>query len=223
MTNFLPEQFSLNRNLSELAYIIGALRDGCFTEIKENYIYRIRVYQKDKKWILQLAEKFQWLFDKKPAIEFDNRKNVFNLRLDSKEIYKVITKVAEYPGNQKQWNTPKWILKSPQKIQKEYVRGFFDAEGGIPHVEKREIKPTNIRVHFSQGNKKSLVELKKMINNFGIKTGSVCGPYFKKNYKDPQYALMIHGIKEVTQFYQIFGSLHSLKIKRLSIIRKMMK
>lgn len=223
MTNLLPEKHGFDRNLSELAYIIGALRDGCFTRKRENYIYRIRVYQKDKAWILQLAKKFQQLFDKKPAIEFDNRKNVFNLRLDSKKIYEGLTKLAEYPGNQKRWKTPKWILKSPQRIQKEYVKGFFDAEGGVPHVEKRKIEPTNIRIHFSQGNKKSLIELKKIINSFGVKTGSICGPYFKKNYKDPQYVLMIHGIKEVTKFYHIFGSLHSLKIKRLNIIRKMME
>jgi len=212
-----------NDTVNDLSYFIGVLRDGCFTKKETNGIYRIRVYQKDKEFIEMLFKKLTNFLIKKPIINLDSRTGVWCLSINSKGIYEEIVKLSEYPGSQKDWITPKWILSFCDSVKKEYVKGFFDAEGGVPHLDEKKFKNKNINIYFSQGNKEVLEELKFIINNFGIKTGKVCGPYYKKGYENPQYALKIHGINQVVKFYNIFDSNHPLKIKRLNLIRNLSK
>ncbi len=202
------------------AYFLGALRDGCFIRNDKSSIYRIQIYQKNKKWIEILSKIIERIFDKKPLIVLDRRDDVWSLILNSKEIYEKVIKISDYKGTQKNWNTPRMILESPLEIQKEYVKGFFDSEGGVPHVEMSKVKPKNIRVHITQSNKQCLDELKIIIHNMGIKTGKVCGPYYKNGYNSPIYRLKIHGIKKVTKFSNIIGSSHPEKQKRLMMISK---
>lgn len=126
--------------------------------------------------------------------------------------------ISDFSGNQKTWNVPKAVLNSSLDNQKEFLKGFFDSEGGLPHMENGNIEPKNIRVHFTQSNKKCLEEVKEIINDLGIKSGKVCGPYYKKGFNDPIYRLKIHGIKEVSKFSKIVGSLHPEKQMRLNIV-----
>ncbi|MBU0899007.1 MAG: hypothetical protein KKB03_03480 [Nanoarchaeota archaeon] len=207
--------------LPETAYFLGALRDGCFIENKNNYIYRIRIYQKNRRWIEKLSEIAEKLFNKKPLINIDKRSGVWDLMINSKEIYNNIINISDFPGKQEKWNTPKLVLNNNIHVQKEYIKGFFDSEGGIPHVDKNYVEPKNIRIHFTQANKKCLEELKTMIQKFDIKPGKICGPYYKKGYKSPIYRLHIHGIKQVKLFSEKIGSLHPEKQKRLFIVSKM--
>lgn len=204
-----------------LAYILGALRDGTFTRNEKFHIYRIRVYQKNKNWILKLKKKFQRMFEKIPSILQDKRTRVWCLRLNSKRIYKKMVEKAEFPGKQEKWSVPSWILNSSHKIQKTYLKGFFDSEGGVPHVEERNLEPKDIRIHFSQNNKKCLEEIREMLQEFGIHTGKVCGPYYRKMNGKAEHELIIHGIHEVTKFYRRIGTLHEEKRERLEIIEKM--
>ncbi|MBI3413498.1 MAG: LAGLIDADG family homing endonuclease [Candidatus Aenigmarchaeota archaeon] len=103
--------------------------------------------------------------------------------------------------------------------QDKLYKRFFDAEGGISKIDKKDFLPKDIRIYICQANKQSLDELKNMIQEFGIRTGDVCGPYFKKGYEKPTYGLMIHGIKNVNSFSKIIGSLHPEKLKRFEIIQ----
>lgn len=203
-----------------LSYFLGAMRDGCFIRNVKNSTYRIRIYQKNKKWIEELAKISEDLFGKKPLITLDKRDNVWSLMINSRHIYEAITRMSNYPGTQSKWNTPEVVLDAPLEIQKEYVKGFFDSEGGVPHVECGNVEPKNIRIHFTQSNRECLEGLKQIISDFGIKTGNICGPYFKKGYTNPVYRLKIHGIREVAKFFDNIGSLHPEKSMRLSLIRK---
>lgn len=205
----------------ELAYLLGTLRDGCFTMNKKYYIYRIRLYQKNKRWIEKLKKVVQKCFNKKPLITQDKRDLVWCLTINSKTIYQQLIKLSNYPGNQRNWTTPQIILESSIEIQKEYLKGFFDSEGGVPHLDEKCFKKKDIRIYFCQANKKSLEELRQIILRLGITPGKVSGPYFKKGYKHPVFALRIHGVKEVVKFYNIVGSFHPEKIKRLKIIEDM--
>lgn len=205
----------------EIAYILGAMRDGSFIRNKTYGIHRIMVYQKNKIWIERVSALFEISFGKKPTIQKDNRDNVWSLMVNSVEIFRSLVKIGEYNGNQKDWNTPSFIIKAHPEVKKEYIKGFFDAEGGVPHIEKRRIEPKNIRIHFTQSNKKCLEEIKQMIEFFGIKTGRVCGPYYKKGYSDPIHRLKIHGISKVAKFNKIIGSMHPEKQIRLHIINNM--
>jgi intein-encoded DNA endonuclease-like protein len=160
------------------------------------------------------------LFGKKPKIILDKRDFVWSLMLNSKAIYDKIVRISNYPGTQIKWNTPEMVMNGSPETQKGYVKGFFDSEGGIPHVENERVEPKNMRISFTQNNKTCLMELKAIISSFGVKTGNVCGPYFKKGCKNPVYRLKIHGFREVARFFDIFGSLHPEKNLRLSLIKK---
>lgn len=147
----VSHSFQKSRNyerLSELAYFVGALRDGGFTRDFRYNIYRIRIYQKNREWVEKLAHKFNNLFGKQPFLEVDKRSGVWCLRVDSKDVYEELVKVCDYPGNQLNWKTPEWILESDENIRKSYIRGFFDAEGGISHVDKNRVKSKNLGYTF---------------------------------------------------------------------------
>ncbi len=206
---------------NETAYIIGALRDGCFTKNDKHHIYRIRIYQKNYSWIKQVSMLLEKSFGKKPKITRDKRDSVWCLTINSKDIYEKIVKMAEYPGNQKKWCTPKVIMKSSDDIKKNYIMGFFDSEGGVSRVDLKKFKNKDIRIYFCQANEKVLKELRKILLNFRIKCGKVSGPYFKKNYNSPVFGLRIHGIKEISKFHRCVGSLHEEKRTRLEIISNM--
>ncbi len=204
----------------EMAYILGAIRDGSFIRNDKNSIYRIRIYQKDRKWIETVSNKMEKLFGKKPTISLDNRDHVWNLMVNSREIYEKVVAIGAYTGSQKTWAVPEAILSSPSDTQKEFVKGFFDAEGGLPHVERAEIEPKDICIHFTQCNKRCLEDVMQMLHRFGLKTGRVCGPYYKKGFADPVYRLKIHGKREVTKFSHIIGSDHTQKQARLKLVGK---
>ncbi len=205
----------------DTAYIIGALRDGCFTRNEKYYVYRVRIYQKNKEWLEKISDKFHQTFGKMPTIKHDSRDNVWCLVLDSKDIFQKLVKLSEFPGNQKTWKTPRFVLEAPKEIKKAYICGFFDAEGGVPHIEKKEQEQKNIRIYFSQVSQEALIELKSLIEGFDIKCGKVSGPYFKKGFKHPTYGLRIHGISEVAKFSTLIGSLHHEKILRLKTIEEL--
>ncbi len=215
------ERFSSNLSKKDLAYILGALRDGCFTVNRKHYIYRIRVYQKNKEWIERVSEIFERCFDKKPTIVQDKRDSVWCLLLNSKEIYERLAEIANFPGNQKEWSTPPFILESDSEIQKAYLKGFFDSEGGINRFERKSFDPKNIRIYFCQANRKSLEDLREIIIKLGMRTGKVTGPYFKKGFENPVHGLRIHGINEVGKFAKIVGSMHPEKIERFRLLNSL--
>ena len=69
------------------AYIIGAMRDGTFTKNKKHYIYRIRIYQKNKEWLEKLSDMITEKFGKKPGLVCDNRSGLWCLLVNSRRIY----------------------------------------------------------------------------------------------------------------------------------------
>lgn len=194
---------------NEIAYIVGAMKDGSYIQNKKHHIYRITLYQKNKKWLEYVSNMFEHIFSKKPRIEIDKRDNVWRLIMDSKRIFMEMKNLNEFSINK------------TSITKKMYIRGFFDSEGGVPHVEKRKILPKNMRAHFTQSDRLCLLQLKEMISSFGIKTGKVCGPYLKKGFSNPIYRLKIHGIREISKFADIIGSDHPEKQHRLSIISRL--
>ncbi|MBI4176749.1 MAG: LAGLIDADG family homing endonuclease [Candidatus Aenigmarchaeota archaeon] len=111
------------------------------------------------------------------------------------------------------------MISASKEIKINYIKGFFDAEGGVSRIDKKDFSPKDIRIYICQSNKQSLDELKNMIREFGIETGNVCEPYFKKGFGKPTYGLIIHGINNVNSFSEIIGSLHPEKLKRFEIIK----
>ncbi len=205
----------------DVAYILGALRDGCFIRNEKYRIHRIRIYQKNLEWVQMLSGLFSIVYGVIPIVSKDERDNVWSLMVNSVNVFRELSDLSEYPGKQCEWNIPSSILQSSTEAKIQFIKGFFDAEGGVPHVEKHKIEAKNIRVHFTQANEMCLEQIRGILNELDVKTGRVCGPYFKKGYRNPVYRLKIHGIREVARYSGIIGSEHPEKRIRLSIISNM--
>ncbi|HIH20902.1 TPA: hypothetical protein HA244_06575 [Candidatus Micrarchaeota archaeon] len=205
----------------EIAYLIGALRDGSFSEIPSQQIYRVRFYQKNRQWLEFISRIIEKNFGKKPGFYLDGRHNVWCLSLTSKKVFQELSRLAEFTGDQGSWLTPSWILNGAPVLRMAYVRGFFDAEGSVNSFEKTtlDFSEKNIRIYLAQANKPVLEELRKILLEFGVRCGRVCGPYFKKNSTTGMYALLVYGSKEVLKFYDCFNSTHPDKVFRFELLK----
>ena len=203
---------------SEIAYLIGALRDGNFSEIPGQGIYRIRLYQKNKKWLEVLAGIIERNFGKKPGFYFDGRHGVWCLSVTSKRVYQELSKLSEYTGDQSTWLAPSWVKKE-LVLKTAFVRGFFDAEGSVNSFEKTlDVPEKNVQVYFAQANRGVLEEVKEILSESGVKSGRVCGPYVKKGSETGMFALLVHGSVQVLRFYDCFGSAHPEKVLRFELL-----
>lgn len=95
-------------------------------------------------------------------------------------------------------------LELKTKIEKaSYVRGFFDAEGGIP-------KDLNARfyVQLSQKDRTKMTKIKKLLNDVGIECGEIHNPSVRV---DPDYWRMYVSSKFYEDFIKVIYSWHPRK------------
>ncbi len=104
-----------------------------------------------------------------------------------------------------------WIVEFPKKILKdviirsrrdkiEYIRGYFDAEGGIA-------KRASVRyyLYFCQKDKKDLLQVKQYLEELGI----VCGLLHNPSKRvDSDYWRFYISAKSYSDFARIIGSDH---------------
>ncbi len=99
-------------------------------------------------------------------------------------------------ANNTPWYTPRWILWSSKRIKKAYIRGFFDADGSLIVRKKK-----NSEIQFSQKSRRTLVELKGILNDLDIRTGNIAK---SRNI----LKLIIAANQSVRKFLTEIGSLH---------------
>lgn len=120
---------------------------------------------------------------------------------------------------QNRWQIPSVILGGSKEVKKQFIRGFFDAEGEVPLSKNQSGRyKIWIRFHHSwDGNSCSVLEqLKKLLEkDFGIQCGKVTGP--KKEKKIPSFDLAIYG-QNVCKFVKKIGTAHPRHIKRLKVM-----
>ena len=101
----------------------------------------------------------------------------------------------------------KQILKGfeiKSKLEKrDYIRGYFDAEGGIP-------KSPSVRfyIYFAQKDKKDLEEVKNFLGEHDISTGKIHRPSKKAK---PDYWRFYVSSKSHQKFADDIGSWHPVK------------
>ncbi len=101
-----------------------------------------------------------------------------------------------------------FIIKSKQnKI--DYIRGYFDAEGGISQTSK-----VRFYIYFCQKDKIDLEEVKKYLLELGISCGVIHNPSKKV---DPNYWRFFVSSKSYKDFARIISSDHPEKIKLLEM------
>lgn len=175
----------------ELAYLLGAMRDGSFITTQGKHW--VRVYDSiDSTWlgktIIPLFSKIFEVSMKLRITEHEKYADVSNKPL----FYQLKTYMAT-PHK----NVPKVVQDSSPDVIKSYIRGFFDAEG---YVSKKPIHTIKI----TQKNRESLDFLKQFLETSGIPCGKIC-----------QHILPIYGKENVGKFSADIGSFHPAKIIKL--------
>ncbi len=167
------------------AYLLGILHDA--TERKTTY----RISQKSLSLIKTIAKGIKnlgsgaWIYK-----EGKNRK-VYVV-----EFSKTLLK--------------KFKIKT-KKDKTDYIRGYFDSEGGIAHK-----KTVRFYIYFSQKDKKDLQEVKKYLQELNIHCGKTHNPSKKV---DPNYWRFYISSKSYKDFANLVGSFHPIKNRLLRMKR----
>ena len=132
----------------EILYLVSALRDGNI-DIRIWKNYEIKIGQKDERWLTDVL---------KPIIEknFHVNANIHGnlLRITNKRAVEEIQKISGIkPWG---WNTPEVVKKLPVAERIPYIRGFWDAEGGLPKNPEACKRAEQIYISFHQKDKEPL-------------------------------------------------------------------
>ncbi|HBC72246.1 MAG: LAGLIDADG homing endonuclease [Candidatus Amesbacteria bacterium GW2011_GWB1_47_19] len=94
-----------------------------------------------------------------------------------------------------------------RKDKVDYLRGYFDAEGGIA-------RNPNVRfyLYYCQKNFDEMVQVKTMLEDIGISCGKIHNP---NRIKDPDFYRFYIRAKSYTDFARKIGSLHPEKMSLL--------
>ncbi|MBU2635237.1 hypothetical protein KJ841_02045 [Patescibacteria group bacterium] len=173
------------------AYLLGGLHDGTFSSNK-----RFRISQKGTDWLKVL----QKLFNKLGYNAWIYKEG------KDREVY-VLETLADFLD----FNfDPLQLKNQTEKIN--YIKGFFDAEGGIPRNSK-----ARFYIQLTQNDKEKLEKLKKILKDLEIRTGKIHNPSYKV---DPNYWRIYVLADSQKKFIEKINSWHPRKIKT---IRERMK
>jgi intein-encoded DNA endonuclease-like protein len=177
---------TIRRDPQIKAYLLGALHDGTFSSNK-----RFRISQAGTDWLEILKELF--------------RRLGYNSWIYKEGKYRRVY-VLETLANFLDFNfDPSTLKNSEEKIS--YVRGFFDAEGGIPRDEK-----ARFYIQLVQNDREKLEKLRDLLNDLGIETGKIHNP---SQSVDPDYWRMYILADSQRIFLAKIGTWHPRKIKVL--------
>ncbi|HEV2339833.1 MAG TPA: LAGLIDADG family homing endonuclease [Patescibacteria group bacterium] len=159
------------------AYILGALHDGTIRKLT------YRIVQKDQAYIEFLAKGIQSL----------GRNAWIYKEGKTRQLY-----VVEFSRSfLKDYS----INNLDEKI--DYIRGYFDAEGGISRVSS-----VRYYIYFAQKNLKDLEQVRQFLTEFNIQCGKMHNPSRKA---DPDYWRFFIRKQSYEKFAQIIGSWHPIK------------
>jgi len=170
-----------------IAYLLGALHDGTFSSNK-----RFRISQKGTEWLKVLKAIFKSLGYNAWIYKEGSDRKVY--------VIETLANFLDFRFN------PSRIEKNDEKIG--YVRGFFDAEGSIPHNHKKRFY-----IQLIQKDKEKLKKIKKILTELGIKTGKLHNPSYKV---DPNYWRVYVLAESHKTFLTKIGSWHPKKVKILN-------
>ncbi len=158
-------------------YLLGALHDG--TARKLTY----RIVQKDREYIEFLLKGILSLGQKAWMYKEGKDRHLYVVEFSKSFLKDVL------------------ITSSQDKI--DYIRGYFDAEGGISRSPK-----VRYYIYFAQKNLNDLSEVKRYLEEFGIICGKIHNP---SKQADPNYWRFFISIKSYKIFATIIGSWHPIK------------
>ncbi len=159
------------------AYLLGLLHDG--TKRKKTY----RIVQKEKEFIEFVMKGIVSLGQRAWMYKEGKNRNLYVVEFSNSFL-------SDYR-----------LSTSQDKI--DYIRGYFDAEGGISR--KSEVR---YYIYFAQKNLPDLNEVKTYLEELGIKCGKVHNP---SKLIDPEYWRFFISSQSYKDFSTIIGSWHTTK------------
>ncbi len=195
--NEIPKNLKLNNDLS---YIFGVLAgDGYMDYNPQRRAYHIGLSAVDKEFVEKFKESSFNFFKIKSSWEFrKSRKKKWSAqyitRLCSKEACDFINSIGQF--KKENWKIPSIINNADIKIKCAFLGGFFDSEG--------EIDKKIGRIGATSMNLNGLEEIKRMLENFGIRNTIIKKKDIRPNTHQ-KYVLRIHDKKSIKSFYELIG------------------
>lgn len=165
-----------------LAYLNGALGDA-----SRNKKSRIRYVQKHPEWLKTLQQQLEVLKAASWIYREGKQRSVFALETCSPYL--------DFACDGQRLKTRN------ERIA--YIRGFFDAEGGVPHKANAKFY-----IQLVQKDKTKIEKLARMLDVLGIKTGKIHNPSVRV---DPEYWRVFISMSSHRAFARIVGSWHPVK------------
>jgi len=173
------------------AYLLGSLHDGTFSSNK-----RFRFSQKGTEWLRIL----QVLLSRVGYNSWIYREGL------NRSVY-VLETLADFLDFK---FDPLKLKTDREKVS--YIRGFFDAEGGVPKNNYAKFY-----IQLTQNDREKLEKLKKILNDLKIETGKIHNPSKEVN---PNYWRMYILSRSRRRFVEKIGSWHP---RKAIIFRKRVK
>jgi hypothetical protein len=173
-----------------IGYFQGALHDASLNKGK-----RYRFVQKDRRWLEILSIFLGGLGFKSWIYKEGKHRNVYTLE--------TLAPFLDFESDPEVFYAP--------EARRGYIRGFFDAEGGIPHH-----RTDRFYVQFVQKDRVKLQKLTTLLHSMSIVTGAIHNPSRRKN---PDYWRFYIATGSHEKFLRDIGSWHPTKI---SILRERM-
>ena len=174
-----------------IAYLQGAIHDGTYNQRHRTY----RITQANQNWLEFIKKCLSRLGHKSWIYKEGKNRKVYALETTA-NILKI----------------PVSIKNLTNKAKIAYVRGYFDAEGGIPRKSKHWFY-----IQISQKNREELMELKDILESLKISCGKIHIPSAKI---DPDYFRFFIARRSHRDFAKIIGSWHPRKRKILKLRMK---
>lgn len=165
-----------------IAYLLGAVHDGTYNQKHRTF----RITQKNVGWLKVLKNCLTQLGYRSWIYKEGRSRKVYSLETTA-DIFK----------------SKHDTLTFSKKAKTAYVRGYFDAEGGIPRDSNHWFY-----IQISQKNKLELEALKGILEKLGISCGKIHIPSVKV---DPDYYRFFIARQSHKDFARLVGSWHPRK------------
>ena len=166
-----------------IAYLNGALHDATLNKGK-----RIRFSQKNRQWLRNLQFLLRKIDCNSWIYKEGKTRNIY--------VLETLCKDLDFRFNPLKLET--------DEEKSSYIRGFFDAEGGIPHKKGR------FYIQLVQKDLRKIKNLKNILYSLGIECGKIHNP---SKRVDPDYWRLFILAKYHRRFAEIINSYHPVKNK----------
>ncbi len=165
------------------AYLQGALHDASLNKKR-----RYRFTQKGTEWLSLLKGLFTRL-GYKSWIYREGKRQVYTLE--------TLAQFLDFRFDP--------LTLATAEEQASYIRGFFDAEGGVPHGTQAKFY-----IQLVQKDQEKIEKIVQMLEALGISCGKIHNPSARV---DPDYWRVFVGTRSHKNFAKMIGSSHPLKAK----------